>query len=95
MQDISVAQVSFFMSACGMLGWLVSTRRPNVKYTHSCISQHMSAPKCGALAAVIHTVKYCASTLTACLHQPYNRDGEWRLTTDSDHTGNTEPQNKH
>jgi len=94
MQDISAAQVSFFMSACGMLGWLASTGRPDVKYAHSRISQHMSAPKRGALAAVIHAVKYCASTLTACLHQPYNGDGEWRLTTDSDHTGNAETQNK-
>ena len=35
MQDISKAQVSFFMSACSMLGWLASTGRPDVKYTHS------------------------------------------------------------
>ena len=34
-----------------------------------------------------------ASTLTACLHEPYGLDGEWRLTTDSDH-GNAEVQNK-
>ena len=35
MQDISTAQASFFMSACGMLGWLASTGRPDIKYTHS------------------------------------------------------------
>ena len=45
MQDISVAQASFCMSACGMLGWLASTRRPDLKYAHSWISQHMSVPK--------------------------------------------------
>ena len=94
MWDISKAQVSFFMSACGMSGWLASTGRPDMKYTHSRISQHMSAPKRGALAAVIHTMKYCTSTLTACLFQPYGCDGEWRLTTDSDHAGNAEAQNK-
>ena len=76
-RDISAAQASFFMSACGMLGWLASTRRPDLKYAHSRISQHMSAPKRGALAAIIHAVKYCASTMTASLHQPYDGDGEW------------------
>ena len=87
-------QVSFFMSACRMLGWLASTGSPDVKYAHSQISHHMSAPKQGALAAVIHAVKYCASTLTACPFQPYGGDGEWRLTTETDHAGNAEPQNK-
>ena len=54
----------------------------------------MSAPKRGTLAAVIHGEKYCASTLTACLFQPYGSDGEWQLTTNSDHAGNAEAQNK-
>ena len=54
----------------------------------------MSAPKRGALVAVIHAVKCCASTLTACLFQPSGSEGEWRLTTDSDHAGNAEAQNK-
>ena len=94
MRDISAAHASFFMSACGMLGWLASTGRPDVKYAHSWISQHMSAPKRGALAAVIHAVKYCVSTMTACLHQLYDGDSEWQITTDSDHAGNAEPQNK-
>ena len=54
----------------------------------------MSALKRGTLAAVVHAVKYCASTMTACLFQPYGSEGEWRLTTGSDHAGNAEPQNK-
>ena len=94
MQDISDTQVAFFMSATGMLGWLASTRHPDVKYAHSRISQHMSAPKWDALAAVVHARKYCASTMTVCLFQLYGSEGEWRLTTDSDHMGNAEPQNK-
>ena len=65
-----------------------------MKHAHSRISQHMSALKRGALAAVIHALKYCASTSTACLFQPYGSDGEWRLTTDSDHAGDAEAQNK-
>ena len=39
-------------------------------------------------------VKYCASMLTACLFQPYGGDGKWRLTTDSDHAGSADAQNK-
>ena len=85
-------------SACrrnaGLLGQCASTGRPDVKYAHSRISQHMSAPKQGTLAAVVHAVKYCTSTMTACLFQPYGSEGEWRLTTGSDHAGNAEPQNK-
>ena len=59
----------FFMSAMGMLGWLASIGRPDVKYAHGRISQHMSSRQ-GALDAVIYAAKYCTSTLTASLHQP-------------------------
>ena len=74
-----------------MLGWLASTGRPDMKYAHSQISQHMSMPKQGTLAAVIHAMKYCTLTLTACLCQLYNSNGEWLLMTDSNHAGNAEP----
>ena len=94
MRDINDAQVAFFMSATGMLGWLASTGRPDVKYAHSRISQHMSSPKRGALAAVVQAAKRCASTMTACLFQPYGSEDKLRLTTGSDHVGNAEPQNK-
>ena len=94
LSPISPEQAAFFMSATGMLGWFASTSRPDVKYAHSQISQHMSSPGRGALDAVIYAVKYCVSTSTACLHQPYGADGTWCLTTDSDHAGNAEVQNK-
>ena len=83
MRNISDAQVAVFVSAAGMSGLLASR-----------ITQNMSALKWSALAAVVHTVKYCASTMTACLFQPYGSESKWRLTTGSDHAGNFEPQNK-
>jgi hypothetical protein len=83
-----------FMTACGMIGWLAGTARPDVKYAHSRISQHMATPGRGALRAVLHAVRYCSSTRTACLHQPYGADAEWEFYSDSDHAGNAELQNK-
>jgi hypothetical protein len=49
---ISADEKEFFMAACGMLGWLAGTARPDVKYAHSRISQHMATPGRGALRAV-------------------------------------------
>ena len=70
------------------------TARPDIKYAHSRISQHMATPRKGALKAVIHAVKYCSSTKTACLFQPYGECAEWGFFSDSDHAGNAEVQNK-
>jgi hypothetical protein len=94
MGEISSDEKEFFMTACGMLGWLAMTARPDVKYAHSRISQHMATPRKGALKAVIHAVKYCSSTKTACLFQPYGEHAEWGFFSDSDHAGNAEVQNK-
>ena len=41
-----------------------------------------------------HAVRYCSSTRTACLFQPYGQDAEWSFYSDSDHAGNAELQNK-
>ena len=68
-----------FMSACSMLGWLEMTAQPDLKYCHSRISQHMAEPTAGGLEAVQHVVR--ARKVRA--HY-----------SDSDHAGNSEPQNK-
>ena len=34
-------EATLFMMGTGMLGWLAFTGRPDLKYAHSCISQHM------------------------------------------------------
>ena len=54
----------------------------------------MATPGRGALRAVLHGVRYCSSTRTACLYQPYGTDAEWEFYSDSDHAGNAELQNK-
>ena len=58
MTEISADETEFFMTACGMLGWLACTACPDVKYAHSRIPQHMAKPRKGALRAVVHAVKY-------------------------------------
>ena len=92
--EVSREERAFFMSACGMIGWLASTGRPDLKHCHSRISQHMSAPGSGALDAVKYAVKYCATNSTLCLFQPYGSDGLWHHYSDSDQSSNAEPQNK-
>ena len=54
----------------------------------------MAALGRGALRAVLHAVRYCSSTRTTCLHQPYGAEAEWEFFSDSDHAGNAELQNK-
>ena len=91
---VNMQEKAFFMSACGMLGWLAMTARPDLKYSHSRISQHMSEPTAGALEAVRHAVRYCATWDKLCLHQPYGARKVRAHYSDSDHAGNAEPQNK-
>ena len=45
LSPINAEQAAFFMSATGMLDWLASTGRLDVKYAHSRILQHMSSPR--------------------------------------------------
>ena len=98
-----------FMTAVGMLGWLVNTGRPDVAYAHSRIAQHMASPTTAAMAAVKRCFKYLKRTahytLSVPLHDedrhaavptdPYTlQDGDWEFYCDSDFAGNNEPQNK-
>ena len=52
----------FFRSGVGMIGWLAFTGRPDLKYCHSRISQHMANPTVGAMAALSHALRYCYFT---------------------------------
>jgi site-specific DNA-cytosine methylase len=47
-----------FMTGNGMLGWLVSTARPDVAFAHSRQSQHMSNPTKAAYDSMEHTCRY-------------------------------------
>ena len=50
--EVNPDKKAFFMSACGMIGWLASTARLDLKHCHSHISQHMSSLNVSALEAV-------------------------------------------
>ena len=94
---LSPDEAKFFMSGTGMIGWLAVTGRPDLKYCHSRISQHLATPTRGALANLLHAVRYCYWSKSLCLHQAEGKEvppAEWSLSCDSDQSGNTEPQNK-
>ena len=93
---VDMKEKVFFMSACGMLGWLAMTARPDLKYCHSRISQHMymAEPTAGALEAVRYAVRYCATWGKLCLYQLFRALQVRAHFSDSDRMGNAEPQNK-
>ena len=92
-EPLGPAEAKWFMSACGMIGWLSGTGRPDLRYAHSRISQHMAAPCKGALSAVKRAVKYCMNTRDWCLRQSKDQPAAWSHFSDSDHAGNAERQN--
>jgi hypothetical protein len=84
-----------FRSATGMVGWLSSTGRCELRQYHSRASQYMAAPVRGALEAIMGIVEYCLDNKDLCLHQPWGTEGvEWRFYTDSDQSSNSELNNK-
>ena len=94
MTPLSKDEARWFMSACGMIGWLAGTGRIDLKFCHSRISAYMANPCVGALAAVKQAVRYCAQHKHLCLFQPFGASESWTHFSDSDHAGNTEPQAK-
>ena len=79
---LSEEDAAFFMSGTGMIGWLAVTGRPDLKYAHSRISQHLAHPSVGALGALMHAVRYCHFTKQYCLCQSaVNSNGELKDET--------------
>ena len=90
---LSPAQEQFFMSACGMCGWLAGTGRPDLRFSHQRIAQHMASPNRGALRAVLQVIRYASATRDLCLMQEKHKAFGWCHFSDSDHAGNAELQN--
>ena len=84
----------WLLRACGCLGWLAGTGRPDVRLAHSRISQYMANPTKGAIEAARTAIKYCVATRTMCLWQRKGVKGTWKHYSDSDMAGNAEPGNK-
>ena len=53
---LSYDESKWFMRGTGMIGWLAMTGRPDIKYTHSRITQHMAKLCHGALKALKHCI---------------------------------------
>ena len=48
---VDMKEKAFFMSACGMLGWLAMTARPDLKYCHhtKTASRKIATSACGLI----------------------------------------------
>ena len=85
---ISIAQASPFRSAAGgrWAGWCPpadqTSNMPTAAHRSTCLLQGAG---CRVQGAAVQAMEYCASTMAACLHQPYGVDGKWRLSTGGDH----------
>jgi len=93
---ISHSQLKWIYKALGCCGWLSNTARPDGKYAHSRLSQHLAKPNQGLLAGVKHLIKYYKGAKHLCLYQPlFGEDTDtWQFFSDSDFAGNAEVQNK-
>ena len=94
-RPLSYEKKKWVYKALGCCGWLSNTARPDGKYAHSRISQHLANPSEGMFNAVKHLVRYYKETKNLCLYQDiHSKDAEWRFFCDSDFAGNSEKQNK-
>jgi len=94
---LNAERKKWYMTACGCLGWLSSTARPDISYAYGRLAQHMSTPSEGALKVMLKALAYlnqhkdwCLSALIA--DTDYNE--LWEMYSDSDFAGNTEEISK-
>ena len=71
MEPCTKDESKLFMSATGMVGWLLATGRPDSRVYHSRASQYMAASVKGALKAVMRIARYFADNKDLCLFQPW------------------------
>ena len=95
MEPCTKDEAKQFMSATGMVAWLMATGRPNGRVYRSRCSQFMTAPVKGALKAIMRIARYFADNKELCLFQPWGTDDVyWRMYSDSDQSSCTDPANK-
>ena len=93
-------ETQLFMMLVGSIGWLAVTMRIDIKYAHSRVSQHLASPNRGALDMALQIIGYLRKHPNLCLAQlcrdaaSVDTHSPWDFYTDSDHAGNSEPQNK-
>ena len=94
LKEISKEKKEWHSTALGMLGWVSSTVRLDVRHCHSRIAQYTATPCQGSYDALVLVCRYLISTPNLCLRQPLREPGEWRFFCDSDMGSNPEPGNK-
>ena len=94
LKEISKEKKEWHATALGMLGWVSSTVRLDVRHCHSRIAQYTASPCQGSYDALVLVCRYLISTPDLCLRQPLRELGEWRFYCDSDMGSNPEPGNK-
>ena len=78
---LSAEEAAFFMSGTGMIGWLAVTGRPDLKYAHSRISQHLAHPSVGSLGTLMHAIRYCHFSKHYCICQSSLVDNSGQIDT--------------
>ena len=94
LKEISKEKKEWHATALGMLGWVSSTVRLDVRHCHSRIAQYTASPCQGSYDALVLVCRYLISTPDLCLRQPLRELGEWRFYCDSDMGSNPEPGNR-
>jgi hypothetical protein len=94
LKEISKEKKEWHSTALGMLGWVSSTVRLDVRHCHSRIAQYTASPCQGSYDALVLVCRYLISTPNLCLRQPLREPGEWRFFCDSDMGSNPEPGNR-
>ena len=93
-KEISKEKKDWHSTALGMLGWVSSTVRLDVRHCHSRLAQYTANPCQGSYDALVLVCRYLISTANLCLRQPLRQAAEWRMFCDSDMGSNAEPGNK-
>ncbi len=84
-----------YRSGVGGIGWLACTVRPDLAYAFSRLGQHVAQPCVGAMSNLKQTLRYLAGTVDQGLSAPLDlTENVFTFYCDSDHGGNTEPQNR-
>ena len=93
-KEISKEKKEWHSTALGMLGWVSSTVRLDVRHCHSRLAQYTANPCQGSYDALVLVCRYLISTANLSLRQTLNQAAEWRMFCDSDMGSNAEPGNK-
>ena len=85
----------FFYTSNGCIGWIQATIRFDISHDYSRISQHNASPCKGALKALKDVFRYLKGTKNFAIGcSIYCEENRFEFSTDSNHGGNKEAQNK-